>query len=337
MKLSNALQQTWKDRVGDTGAALQKQTPATMSDVFDQWWDDYVMAQLKPSTQESYHLPLQRVRMAFGHLDPSAIGPAHAERYQVWRAEKSKATAKKEISVLSSALTFAAERGLIEYNPLRGHTSRADFERDCAGNRIPSSDEIQAFCDVNPHLKGYIDLKLITGLKQGRLLSINLTPDWDGSTLHLPAHRGDDKYTQSSDALASVIAAILDERLPDGPLFLNTQGRRVKASSFRSSWRRAMAKYQQSGGRKFSEQDIQRTGSVTATRKEATRETPVVAIAPTVEPAADSAEPSDSTQPEPMTAAQSIAARVRNFNFAQSMMMPPAPQEPRNHVHSQSV
>jgi len=337
IKFGNTLHQTWKDRIGDADAALQKESPVTMSDVFDQWWDEYVMAQLKPSTRESYHLPLRRVRLAFGHLEPGAIGPAHAERYRTWRAEKSKATAKKEISVLSSAMTFAAEQGLIEYNPLRGHSSRADFERDCAGNRTPGTDEVQAFCDLNPHLKGYVDLKLITGLKQRRLLAIDLSSDWDGATLKLPARRGDDEYSQSGKALASAIAAILEERLPVGPLFLNTQGRRVKASSFRSSWRRAMLKYQQSGSRKFSEQDIQRSGSATATGTKPTRKAPKIAIEPTVESAIDPVEPANAEQPEPLTAAQSIAARVRNFNFAQSMMMPPAPEEPRNQVHSPGV
>jgi hypothetical protein len=333
------LASSWKLGTGSRAPAragyTQSRPTATMNDVLDQWWSEYVMVRLKESTRESYAPLLHRIRQSFGHMDPGAIGPAHADRYRDWRAQESKATAKKEYSILSSTLTFAADRDYIPYNPLKGQASRADFERHRDCNRVPTQAELDAFCEVNPGMQGFVELKQLTGLKQDRLLSINLTDHWDGATLHLPGRRLDKEFAESSAELTAVIEKILDGRLPVGPLFLNTQGKRVKGSSFRSAWRRAMIRFEKAGGTKFSEQDIARAADLKVARLVKPAQPEVAAEAPpAAAPEAEAGPEVPASAEERMSAEESIAVRVRNVKFAQSMMMPPAVQEPRSQLRA---
>jgi hypothetical protein len=316
----------WQAHRNGGVAMLDKSGPPSINDVLDDWWQRHALVTLKESTRDSYQAPLARIRTAFGHLDACGVSPAHLERYQQWRALSSEAAAKKEGSLLTSALTFAAKHGLIDYNPLKGHASRADFVRHQQVLRQPEPQELDAFCELNPSLAGYVRLKQATGLGQIRLLSIDLDKHWDGTTLQLPARRGESEFEQSDDAIAAAIDVILDGRPAEGPLFLNSRGTRVKIASFRSSFRRAMTKYVSAGGQRFCEQEIpQFSGQIRLAR-------PEPAPMPAAEAPAMAAE--TEVEAEAPSAAESIAERVRKMNFADSMLMPPSKHDLRHHIHA---
>jgi len=227
----------------------------TMNQVFDRWWNEYVMVHLKESTHDSYFYHLFALRKVFGGMRPGAIKPVHAYQY---RAKRPRVAGNREVSVLSSALTFAVGCGLIDHNPLRGQLSRRGTNSEPSRKRVPTSDELDEFCEVNPHLKGYVDLKRITGLRQGQLLAINLTEHWDGKVLHPPTSKGGRDTRYSGVPLHKAIKQIIGARIPKGALFVNRRGVQVTASGFRSAWRRAMGRYSGVGGEPFHEHDIRK-------------------------------------------------------------------------------
>lgn len=259
-KLGETESEAWRtylDRIG----IVEIEGEVTMNDVFDRWWNEYVMTQLKESTRESYGYHLLPLRKVFGHIRPRSVKPVHAYAY---RNKRPRVAGNREVSVLSSALTYAVEIGIIECNPLRGQVSRRGAASERPRTRIPSLEELEAFCKVNPHLRGYVTLKRITGLRQGQLLAINLTEHWDGEGLRPPTSKGGKDTIYRGDGLRAAINGILGSRLPRGPLFLNKQGRVLSSSGFRSSWRRAQQRYIKKGGTRFNEHDIRKTVAMQA-------------------------------------------------------------------------
>lgn len=241
---------TWYERVGHDTAVY------TMNDLFDAWWTGYVLPYLKESTHESYGFGLQQLRLEFGDYRPERIRVADAYRY---RATRPRVAGNREMSILSSALSYGVEIGAIERNVLRGQITRRGGNAEPVRDRVPTLEEIEAFCEANPRLKGYVSLKLLTGLRQGQLLAINLTEHWNGTTLHPPASKGGKDTRYKGQRLGEAIAFILHGRLPVGPLFANRRGKRESATGFKSKWARAMAKYVAAGGERFNEHDIRKT------------------------------------------------------------------------------
>ena len=245
---------TWFARTGGADD-LDQITVEYMLDVF---MSDYVAQHLSDETYHTYKYHVQPLKRVFGHQHPDEIEPVHVYRYLDHRP---RVAGNREASVLSSALTFAVEKGWIKYNLIRGNINRRGARAEKPRTRVPTLEELERFCDINPHLRGYVTLKRITGLRQGQMLKINLTEHWDGKTLTPPASKGGKDTRYSGPPLESAISLILDGRLPVGPLFVNRNGSQETATGFRSKWRRAMARFvldQGGDNSRFNEHDIRK-------------------------------------------------------------------------------
>ena len=248
---------TWFEHLGDDGNGDM----TTINAVFDEWWREYVLQHLQPATREIYAYHLLPLRKVFGHMRPGAILPVHAYQY---RAKRPKVAGNREVSVLSSALTYAVEKGVITHNPLRGQVSRKGVAAEKPRKRVPTIEELQEFCRLNPHLRGYVALKRITGMRQGQMLALDLTRHWDGEALTPPPSKGGKLTRYTGDPLLTTITAILGARIPRGPLFTTRKGDAMTATGFRSMWARAMRKYVEAGGERFNEHDIRKLVATSA-------------------------------------------------------------------------
>jgi len=244
------------ERVGDA-----KTKGDTMNEVFDKFMVEYVKVHLAESTYEGYRHHLVPLRKFFGDMRPTSIRPVHAYKYMDTRPT---VAANREVSVLQSALGFAVRKGVLDRNCLKGQIERKGTAREKPRKRVPSLEELESFCSINPHLRGWVTLKRITGLRQGQMLAINLTEHWDGKTLHPITSKGGRDTRYSGSGLSAAIKNILRDRLPVGPLFINRNGNPVTATGFRSAWQRAMAKFVQIGKERFNEHDIRKTTATEA-------------------------------------------------------------------------
>lgn len=246
---------TWFERTGSAG----HDDPRLMNEVLEAFYNEYVMTQLSESSRQSYRHGIDKLKMAFGKMRPAAIKPSHAYAYRKKRAETHLHAANREVSMLSSCLTFAVEYGWIDNNPLRGQISRRGKFAEKPRTREPTYDELAKFCDLNPGLRGYVIFKLACGLRKGQMLAIDLTQHWDADQelLHPPVSKGG-KDTIYKD-LGPILKAILKTRIPRGPLFCNERGDAHTITGFNSKWRRAMNKFVENGGEHFREHDIRTT------------------------------------------------------------------------------
>ncbi len=240
---------TWYERIGHDDEVY------TMDDLFNAWWTGYVLPWLAESTHAAYRHHLVPLRKVFGHVRPKSIRASHAYAY---RTKRPRVAGNREVSVLSSALTYGVQIGAIDNNPLRGQITRKGANAEPKRERVPTRDEIEAFCKSAPRLRGYITLKLVTGLRKGQLLSINLTEHWDRKTHTLtpPPSKGGRAVSYQGETLKYVLADILNGRLERGPLFLNQKANPMTVTGFNSAWRRAMNAF---SGEPFHEHDIRKT------------------------------------------------------------------------------
>ncbi len=261
-KLGDTEKEAWRTWFERTGELPTDSQVIDMNYVFDSWWAEYVIPHLADGTQDSYRHYLKKLRLVFGHLPPGALKPTHVFRYKDRRRDQNgnhlTITANREAAALSSAMNHAVRKGWIEKNVIQPACTKVGPYKETPRKRSPSQEELEKFCDINPHLRGYVTLKSITGLRQGQLLAIDLTRHYDGRYLTPPTSKGGRENQYEGESLVHTINAILDNRIPRGPLFLNRNGNPVTSSGFKSSWRRAMKKFVDQGGEKFNEHDIRK-------------------------------------------------------------------------------
>ena len=261
VKLGDTEREAWRTWFQKTGG-LDEIEKLTVTLLLDRFIHEHVSQYMAPGTYDSYKhhcIPLKRV---FGNQRPAEIKPSMVYRYMDARVKNSgvkPSTANREASCLSSALNFAVRKGWIETNPLKRAIQKVGPYKETPRERVPTRDELETFCEFCPEwMKGYVALKMITGLRQGQMLAINLTEHWDGETLRPPTSKGGKDTAYKGPGLASTIGVILGDRLRVGPLFLNRNRSAVTATGFKSAWRRTMAKFVSAGNVRFNEHDIRK-------------------------------------------------------------------------------
>tara|TARA_S200002703_G_scaffold1223_2_gene2054 strand:- start:187 stop:1179 length:993 start_codon:yes stop_codon:yes gene_type:complete len=254
-KLGDTEAEAWRTWFSRTGGSDEVEK-VTVSIMLDQFLREYVAKHLADDTYEAYKHHCKPLKRVFGKLHPTDIKPVQVYKYL---DKRPRVAGNREASVLSSALTFAIEKGWVEHNTIRGNINRRGDRREEPRRRSPSLEELLAFCDLNPHLRGYVTLKRITGLRQGQLLALNLTEHWDGTYLHPNISKGGNDTRYHGLGLETAIKSIVGpRRVPKGPLFLNRHGRPMTSTGLKSAWRRAMQKYVDQGGERFNEHDIRK-------------------------------------------------------------------------------
>lgn len=224
-----------------------------------------------PSTQQINHYSLQRLRKAFRGNDVAAIQPVHIYQYRDHTGKvESEKKANLDLEVLSHMFTKSIEWGLRTDHPMT-NKKVVKFSLE-ARDRYVEDWELAEFLSVaGPFLNAYLNLKGLTGLDQGDLLSIPMKGAGTDK-LTVPGRKKNKSKTKqrrkvhrdryfpyadnngNSTGIKEAIDAIL--ALPGRPditthLFCTTRGRgrgkpyideSGKASSFSSIWQRRMKK-----------------------------------------------------------------------------------------------
>ena len=277
-KLGNTQAEAHREFHARTGGSDHPERPTT-NQLLTLFLTEYAAVYLAEGTYRTYAENIVPVRRVFGEMHPGDIRPVHVNAYRKARMDKGLAagTANREAQVLSSALSFGVDIGWIEFNPLKGTIRRRGVFKEESRNRVPTRDELIAFTtgtyeshhrpdlkNSSPHeepicpdwMKGYVALKMISGLRKSQLLSIDLTKHWDGEALQPIAAKGGKDTVYRGETLKDVIELILGRRLPRGPLFVNRKGKQMTISGFNSAWQRSMKRFVEAGGEHFREHDI---------------------------------------------------------------------------------
>ncbi len=209
--------------------------------------DDYVKEKIptkKPRTRDDYLDAIRRLRPIFGEMWPEDVEPKHI--YQYLRLRGAPVRANREIAVLSNVMQQAIEMGLVNINPCR----QVRRNRESPRVREVLDPEVVAFILHCPEwLKAYIELKMLTGLRQGDMLRLGLFNIRDDGLFVETGKRGKRLLFQWTPALRCAVDTCrgLRRKPSESRLFP------ITVSGLKSAWARAMNKYEGDG---FAENDL---------------------------------------------------------------------------------
>jgi integrase len=238
---------TWYTRV-----QVEDGAPSTIGVAMDRYCSE-VLPSKAPKTQSEYLKAINRLRGVFGQMSPKALKPRHVYQYM----DKRPPTAgNREKATLSAIMTACVRWGALDRNIVREVKRNVERPRD----RYVTDEEVEAFLShCGSLLKAYVDLKLLTGLRQGQILNLKLS-DWDGERLTVPAAKGGRTVVYSGDGLKGAVEdsfAIRKGRaLRSLYIFSTRTGQHYSGDGFRSIWQRAMHKYIAAGNERFTDHDL---------------------------------------------------------------------------------
>jgi len=130
------------------------------------------------TTQAQNRSAIQPVRTAFGSMGLMDIKPRHV--YQYVDKAKGKTGARREMEVLSHALTKAVEWGYIDRHPFKGEVR---LQGEKARTRYVEDWEVVECLSLTSRRKAgsvlaaqaYIRLKLLTGMRRGDMLRLTMS------------------------------------------------------------------------------------------------------------------------------------------------------------------
>lgn len=244
----------WADRMERPDAIR------TVGDLLDRYLLEVSPTKVRPEADSA---AAKRLKSVFGHMPVAALRPTHAYGYHERRAAKT--AAKRELAVLSHALTKAVQWGVIDRNPWKGQVRIANNPpRD---RHVTDAELAQAAQLASSVLRTYIALKVITGLRRGDLLALRQADLTDEGIDVRTSKTGRRLLIEWTPALRAAVDQVLAVRPKDiaPTLFCTRNGKPYSATSFNSIWQRFMRKCVEAGIERFHEHDLRAVaaGSVT--------------------------------------------------------------------------
>lgn len=242
-------------------------TAVTVNQVLDRFARDYMPTKLAPRTQIDYTRHIVVLRQWFGDRHPDEMKPRDFADFL--NIQKGRFQRIKQLAVLSAAFTAAVQRWyLIERNVLRDVFREKGEPR----TRLIKDDEFAICKALAPYrVQLAMDLALITGQRQGDLLSFRWT---DIEELAKPVFDPVTKDTITAElnifqsktkkrigiGITRELEAVLDKcwLLPMRGEFILTRryGGKYTGEGFRAMWQRNMRKFMRGGGENFHFHDI---------------------------------------------------------------------------------
>lgn len=153
------------------------QDAKTIAELLDRYALEVIPTK-KVTTQAQNRSAIKFVRAAFGAFGLMEIKPRHV--YQYVDKASGKTGAKREIEVLSHALTKAVEWGYIDRHPFKGEVR---LKGEKARTRYVEDWEVVECLSLKPLRKvgsvlaaqAYIRLKLLTGMRRGDMLRLTMS------------------------------------------------------------------------------------------------------------------------------------------------------------------
>lgn len=272
--LGRSLQEALTRYAGMAAASLKGDSGQPLTRYMDLYLVE-VAAKKAPRTYKDNITEMANLRAVFGHMHPDDVTPPMVKRYLLQRGAPVRANREK--ALLSHLYTTMIETwGVTRQNPCRGVKRNTEVGRD----RLPELAELEVFkqfCPVQYQL--YVDVKLMTGMRKGDLLDLelaHLTPEGllvehnkSQRTDQHGVRRGRLRLYTWTPKLRQVVDQVLALPRPKGAKFVFTSrtGERYTEKGFDANWKRYMAKAVAAGLTPFREHDIRATAGTEAQRR----------------------------------------------------------------------
>lgn len=204
-----------------------------------------------PKTQTGYIHSVGRILAAFQEFrDPRQIKPSHAYQY----ADKVKG-GKHDIRALSAMLSYGVRIGMLERNPLIGQVR---LEKAPPRDYVTDQELDQLWQVLPTKWRLYVELKLMTGLRKGDLLTLQWGNITDDGILIRTKKTGKELLYEWTPPLREVVDEIrqLPSKVRSVYLFSTRDGQPYykdgESHGFNAMWQR----YKKKAGVSFTEHDI---------------------------------------------------------------------------------
>lgn len=234
---------------------MQNQEAPTVAAILDRYKLECVPA-LSPRTARDYCRHIEHLKREFGHriaeeLKPKDFGP-------FLNVKKGKINRNRQLAVLSAAFSEAVGRWYwMERNVLRDVKRNPSTPR----NRYVTDEEFAKCKAIAPlRVQLMMDLALLTGQRQGDLLSLKWTEVREMMVLFTQSKTGKRLAVQVTPALEEVLDKCwqLPKGGKDGGEYVITRsfGGRFTSEGFRARWQETMNRYVKAGNQRFSFHDL---------------------------------------------------------------------------------
>jgi integrase len=196
-----------------------------------------VLPSKAPKTVRDQLLELDRLGKVFGHMRPLDVEPSDCWGY--YTARGSGSAAHHEVRLLSNVFTWARRWGVVTINPARGLGLKTPKPR----TRYITDAEFLVVRELAPVMIGYaMDLALLTGLRQGDILSLERRHLTDQGIDIQTSKTGRKLVIEWNEELRATTNAILREQ-PQfrRALICRRDGKAMTSSGFQTLWQRLMA------------------------------------------------------------------------------------------------
>lgn len=230
----------------------------TVSDLIDRYLRE-VAPTKAPRTYRDNVKEARYLRRVFGHMFLTDVTKQHIYKYLDERGKQALVRANREISLLTHMFKKAERWGDISHS--QNPCVRIEKLKEKRRKRYVTDKEYLAFREhAGPFIAAYLDVKYLTALRQGDLLSMSLSQLKDDG-IHVTIGKTGKKviFKWNPDLRAAVdVARRLRRPVKGMYLFCNRRGQPYTGSGFRSIWQRRMKSALSSGVLKerFREHDI---------------------------------------------------------------------------------
>jgi integrase len=207
----------------------------TLSEAFTRYRAE-VLPTLGVRTQKDYARHLTVLETRFGHLEADALKPRDIGAFL--DRPKGKIQANRQVAVLSAVYAKLVGRWYAcDRNPCR------DVERNPAKRRtryVTDAEYVAFYEFAKPRVRLAMDLALLTGQRQGDLITLPWSNVTDEGILFRQGKTGKRLLVGMSDALKEVLdrARLME---PIGPAVIRTRnGTAYTSEGFRACWQRTM-------------------------------------------------------------------------------------------------
>lgn len=223
----------------------------TVNQILDRYHSESV-PRLAPRTQKDYARHIAILRRHFGERIASELKPRDFREFM--DVQKGRIHRNRTIAVMSAAFTFAVRRLYwLDQNVIRDVARHESEPRD----RYVTDEEFQSFRSSAPaRIQLAMDLALLTGQRQGDLLSLRWTQI---QPIGLVCQQSKTKKRLAIE-VTPALQAVLDRAraIHETSEFVicTESGTKYTSEGFRSVWQRYMRKWVSRGNQRFTFHDI---------------------------------------------------------------------------------
>lgn len=223
-------------------AEIKSEGGGKMAAIIERYRTD-IIAKKARNTQNSQNKQLDRLKRAFGHMQPSHIRPSHIAKYHDLIGADAPYQANRELALITHVLKYAVRWGYIDDNPAREIQRHPEHAR----KRYVTHDELKAVANAAPlWIKILMALAYLTGQRRADLLSMTKDQVREDGIYIRQSKTGTQLLIEWTPELKAAIDEAITT-LPDAGVssvyvICDNRGQRRRDAAFTTAWTRLMGK-----------------------------------------------------------------------------------------------